>query len=86
MSVLIKDAEIPTTGLYLVSVDNTNGHDKTVITVERYLKNCLNRRVIGSYELAYIPNHIRLENMEKLEADLLELKDKYDKLWEKHHD
>lgn len=33
MSILIKGMEMPTTGLYFASVDNTSGRDKTIVTV-----------------------------------------------------
>jgi hypothetical protein len=39
MSILIKGMRMPTTGLYFVSVDNTDGRDKTIVTVERMLGN-----------------------------------------------
>ena len=55
MSVLIKNMEIPKTGLYFVSVDNTNGRDKTVITVERMLGNRDVRQIVGSFELVQVP-------------------------------
>jgi len=55
MSVLIKGMDIPATGLYFVSVDNTGGRDKTVVTVERMLSNSGMRNVVGSFELVTIP-------------------------------
>ena len=54
MSILIKGMQMPpTTGLYVVSVDNTGGRDKTIMTIERMDE----RRIIGSFELVPIPPH-----------------------------
>ena len=66
MSVLIKGMEMPTTGLYFVSVDNTGGRDKTVVTVERMLGNRDVRQIVGSFELVPVPKHGRL-----IDADAL---------------
>lgn len=60
MSILIKGMEIPQTGLYFVGVDNTNGRDKTVVTVERMIGNRDVRQIVGSYELVPVPEHGRL--------------------------
>lgn len=57
MSILIKGMEMPTTGLYFVSVDNTGGRDKTVITVERMLGNRDIRQIVGSFELVPVLPH-----------------------------
>ena len=59
MSILIKGMEMLTTGLYFVSVNNTDGRDKTVVTVERMLGNHDVRQIIGSFELVPIPPHGR---------------------------
>lgn len=56
MSLLIKGMEMPTTGLYFVSVDNTGGRDKTVATVERMLGNRDTRWIVGSFELVPFPD------------------------------
>lgn len=58
--VYIAGMKMPTTGLYFVSVDNTNGRDKTIVTVERMLGNRDVRQIIGSYELVPVPDHGRL--------------------------
>lgn len=60
MGVYIKGMEMPTTGLYFVSVDNTGGEDKTVATVERMLGNRDVRQIVGSFELIPVPPHGRL--------------------------
>ena len=60
MSILIKGMEMPTTGLYFVSVDNTGGRDKTVMTVERMLGNRDVRQIVGSFELVPVPPHYDL--------------------------
>ena len=52
--------ETPKTGLYFVSVDNTNGRDKTVITIERMLGNRDVRHILCSFELVAVPSHGRL--------------------------
>lgn len=52
----IRCPEMPTTGLYYVGVDNTNGRDKTVVTVERMIGNRDARQIIGSYELVPVPD------------------------------
>lgn len=66
MSILIKGIEMPQTGLYFVSVDNTNGRDKTVVTVERMIGNRDIRQIVGSFELVPVPPHGRL-----IDADAL---------------
>ena len=75
MSVYIKGMEMPTTGLYFVSVDNSCGKDKTVITVERMLGNRDVRTIIGSYELIPVPDHGRLVDAEAV-AEAIELDDR----------
>ena len=60
MGVYIKGMTMPKTGLYFVSVDNTNGRDKTVITVERMLRNRDVRQIVGSFELVPVPLHYDL--------------------------
>lgn len=57
MSIVVKGMKMPKTGLYFVSVDNTNGRDKTVITVERMLGNRDIRQIVGSFELIPVPPH-----------------------------
>ena len=59
MSILIKGMKMPTTGLYIVSVDNTNGRDKTVATIERMLGNRDVRQIVGSFELIHVPAYER---------------------------
>jgi hypothetical protein len=66
MGVYLPNMEMPTTGLYFVSVDNSNGFDKTVVTVERMLGNRDVRQIIGSYEAVPVPQHGRL-----IDADAL---------------
>lgn len=68
MSVLIGDMEMPTAGLYIVSIDNTNGRDKTVATVERML--CIRniRQIVGAFELSPVPPHGRLIDADALAA------------------
>lgn len=72
----IKNMEMPTTGLYIVSVDNTGGKDKTVMTVERMMGNRDRRMIIGAYELIPVPDHGRLIDADALE-DAIELTDWY---------
>lgn len=60
MGVYIRGMEMPQTGLYFVGVDNSNGRDKTVITVERMLGNRDVRQIVGSFELVPVPAHGRL--------------------------
>lgn len=60
MGAYIKGMEMPTTGLYFVSVDNSNGRDKTVVTVERMLGNRDVRQIVGSFELVPVQPHGRL--------------------------
>lgn len=60
MGVYIKGMEMPKTGCYFVRVDNSNGEDKTVITVARRIGNTDARYIIGFYELVPVPPHIRL--------------------------
>lgn len=62
--ILIKSMEMPQTGLYFVSVDNTGGRDKTVFTVERMVGNrdmgqIIVRQIIGSYEAIPVSPHGR---------------------------
>ena len=65
MSVYIKGMEMPRTGLYLISVDNTDGKDKTVITAMK-ANDKSGMNIIGSYELIPVPYHRRL-----IDADAL---------------
>lgn len=65
MDLLIKGMEMPLTGLYFVSVDNTQGRDKTVVTVERMLGNRDMRQTIGTYEIVPVPDHGRLIDASK---------------------
>ena len=59
--------EMPKTGLYFVSVDNSNGRDKTVITVERMLGNRDVRQIVGSFELVSVPEpHGRLGDLDDI--------------------
>lgn len=70
MSVLIKGMDIPTTGLYFVSVDN---RDKTVVTVERMLGNRDVRQIVGSFELVpVLTPHGRLIDADMIAAKLNE--------------
>lgn len=69
MSVYIKGMEMPQTGLYFVSVDNTNGHDKTVVTVERMLGNRDVRQIVGSFELLPVQPHGRLIDADAVLAE-----------------
>lgn len=71
--VYIKGMEMPTTGLYFVSVDNTNGRDKSVAAFERMLGNRDVRQIVGSFELIPVPEHGDLIDRDKLEKDI----DKY---------
>ena len=66
MSILIKGMGIPTAGLYIVSVDNTNGRDKIVSTIERML--CIRdiRQIVGTFELVHVPAHGRLGDLDEL--------------------
>lgn len=66
MSGIYIPMEMPPTGLYFVSVDNTNGRDKAVVTVERMLGNRDVRQIVGSFELIPVPEHGRL-----IDADAL---------------
>ena len=69
MSILIKGMEMPTTGLYFVSVDNTGGRDKTVVIVERMLGNRDARQIVGSFELVPVPPHGRLIDADALKEN-----------------
>lgn len=63
MSILIKGMEMPNTGLYLVSVDNTNGKDKPAVTVERMLFNHGGmRQFIGSFDVRPVVKCSECEN------------------------
>lgn len=68
MGVYIRGMEMPTTGLYIVGIDNANGRDKTVVTVERML--CIRdiRQIVGSFELISVPSHGRLIDADALIA------------------
>ena len=65
MSVYIRGMEMPQTGLYLVSVDNTDGRDKTIATAMK-ANDKKGMNIIGSYELIPVPDHGRL-----IDADAL---------------
>lgn len=63
---LIKGMTMPTTGLYFVSVDNTDDSDRTIVTVERMLGSSDVRQIIGSFELVPVPPHGRLIDADEL--------------------
>lgn len=65
--IYIPGMEMPTTGLYLVSVDNSCGKDETVMTVKRMLGNRDVCQIIGAYSLVPVPDHGRL-----IDADALD--------------
>lgn len=85
MNVLIKGMEMPTTGLYIVSIDNTNGRNKTVATVERML--CIRdiRQIVGAFELIPVPAHGRLIDADAFCEKVLEIveRQKYDDFYAK---
>lgn len=68
MDVLIRGMEMPLTGRYLVSVDNTNGRDKTVLTVEYMHRD--RRQIVGVYELVPVPYHGRLIDADAFAAEM----------------
>ena len=68
--ILIKGMEMPQTGLYFVSVDNTNGRDKTVVAVERMIGNRDVRQIVGLFELIPVPPHGRLIDADAICADI----------------
>ena len=71
MGIYIKDMEMPTTGLYLASVDNTGGRDRTIVTIERMLGNRDVRQIVGSFELVPIPRLQQAKNnFNKIMEDL----------------
>ena len=74
MGIYIRGMEMPKTGLYFVSVDNTNGRDKTVITVERMLGNRDVRQIVGPFELVLVPPHGRLIDADALVNELVHSK------------
>lgn len=67
--IYIKGMEMPSTGLYFVSVDNAGGRDKAVLTVERMLGNRDVRQIVGSFELIPVPEHGRLIDADALIED-----------------
>lgn len=67
--IYIKGMEMPTTGLYLVSVDNSCGEDETVMTVKRMLGNRDVCQIIGAYNLVPVPEHGRLLKVLKTERE-----------------
>ena len=74
MSVYIRGMEMPKTGLYLVSVDNTDGRDKTVVTAMKANdKNGMN--IIGSYELIPVNDHGRLIDADALTEVIISQQD-----------
>lgn len=66
MGIYINGMGIPTAGLYIVSVDNTNGRDKIVATIERML--CIRdiRQIVGTFELVHVPSHGRLIDADEI--------------------
>ena len=70
MSILIKGMKMPNTGLYFVSVDNTGGKDRTVMTVERMLGNRDVRQIIGSFELVPVPPHGDLIDRDEMKGSI----------------
>lgn len=76
MGVYLYNMEMPTTGLYFVSVDNTGGRDKTVVTVERMLGNRDVRQIVGSFELVPVPPHGRLGDLDELHKEAVRRSEK----------
>lgn len=74
--IYIKGMKMPTAGLYIVSVDNTNGQDKTVATVERML--CIRdiHQIVGIFELVPIPPHGRLGDLDELHKEAVRRSEK----------
>lgn len=83
MSILIEGMEMPKTGLYFVSVDNSNGRDKTIMTVGHMPGNHNARQIVGSFELVAAPSHGRLIDAdtltEQMECNLWAIEDKAEK-------
>lgn len=75
MSVYIKGMEMPTTGLYLVSVDNSCGKDETVMIVRRMLGDRDVCQIIGAYNLAPFPEHGDLIDRDALPTSRVEWED-----------
>lgn len=55
MSILIKGMEMPESGTYEVSIDSTNGKDKTVMSL--FVRGEGGVICCGAYELVHVPPH-----------------------------
>ncbi len=71
MNILIKGMEMPKSGVYEISIDNTSGRDKTVMTVYKRKDNGF-IHVFGSYELVPVPPHGRLIDAGTLQKSIHE--------------
>jgi hypothetical protein len=75
MSVLIKGMEIPPTGVYILSVDNT-GIDKTIFTIAKHICGKIILQHVG--EAVAAPPHGRLIDADALIKDELLCKEGID--------
>ena len=66
MDILIKGVDMPSSGVYEISIDNTSGRDKNVLTAYK-------RKDDGSYEIVPVPPHgrliVKMEEGDEIEVD-----------------
>lgn len=71
MSVLIRGMQMPKTGRYFVAVDNTDGKDKTVVSVmSEFERGDKTRPLLAVHEIAPVPPHGRLIDAAALKHSL----------------
>ena len=69
MSILIKGMEMPESGTYEVSIDSTNGKDKTVMSL--FVRGEGGVICCGAYELVPVPPHGRLIDADEMRDEWL---------------
>ena len=65
MDILIKGMDMPESGVYEISIDNTNERDKTIMTVYKREDDGF-IHVFDSYEIISVPPHGRLIDADEL--------------------
>ena len=68
MSILIKGMEMPTSGTYEVSIDNTNGKDKTIMSM--FVRGSGGLICCGVYEIVPVPPHGRCIDADALKVSI----------------
>ena len=72
MDILIMGVDMPSSGVYEISIDNTSGRDKNVLTAYKRKDDGF-IHVFGSYEIVPVPPHgrliVKMEEGDEIEVD-----------------